>query len=202
MKAAAVIFALLMLAAAGGAGWWMWQTAQGGVRVTDDAPAAPASAALRSIAERSGSVFLPTPDTAFSAPRVRALTLPDIAGGTSVWGATGRDARGHLYVGVSAGDATESPHLLEYDPATDGWSDRGNAVDELRRLSLLRDGESQVKLHSKIVQAADGLLYFATFDEEGEDQQAMSACRAGADTCGAWIRRKGAGNTCSRRAKR
>ena len=180
MKAAAWIFAALMLVAAGGAAWWMWQTVAGSTSAAalGDTAALPA-AALRPIAERSGSVFLPTPDSAFGSPTVRALSLPDLPGGTSVWGAFGRDRRGHIYVGVSVGDAEESPHLLDYDPATDAWRDRGNAIDELRRLGLLRDGESQVKLHSRIVEAADGLLYFATFDEAGEDQQAMTLPRWG-----------------------
>ena len=37
----------------------------------------------------------------------------------------------------------------------------------------------QVKLHSRIVEAADGLLYFSTFDEAGEDQHSMSLPRWG-----------------------
>jgi len=180
MKAAAWIFAAFMLVAAGGAAWWMWLTVHGrssAVAAIGDAPLPPAAGGRS--AERSGSVFLPTPDTAFGAPTVRALTLPAVAGGNSVWGAFGRDHRGHIYVGVSVGDAGASPHLLDYDPRADVWRDRGNAIDELRRLKLLHDGESQVKLHSRIVEAADGLLYFSTFDEAGEDQHSMSLPRWG-----------------------
>src|SRR4029077_14421392 len=38
----------------------------------------------------------------------------------------------------------------------------------LSRAGLLRVGEHQAKIHSKIVQGPDGWLYFASMDEEGE----------------------------------
>jgi len=41
-------------------------------------------------------------------------------------------------------------------------------VGELKYAGLYRNGEGQIKIHTKIVQAEDGYLYFASFDEEGE----------------------------------
>jgi hypothetical protein len=46
--------------------------------------------------------------------------------------------------------------------------DRGDVLSELRRLDLLRPGEWQMKIHSKIFQGEDGHLYFASLDEAGE----------------------------------
>jgi hypothetical protein len=41
-------------------------------------------------------------------------------------------------------------------------------LEELERAGVARDGEGQMKIHSKIVQGADGHLYFASMDEQGE----------------------------------
>jgi hypothetical protein len=77
--------------------------------------------------------------------------------------------RGHIWFGVAAADTpVPSAHLLEYDPATATMTDRGNVVDQLQRLGLLRPDEHQAKIHSKMVQGPDGCLYFASMDEEGE----------------------------------
>lgn len=164
MKKLAFVLCFLVLA---GAGVASWLRAGAPATATAEPPALP-----RPLAERTGSVFLPVPDGAFAPPAVRELPLPPVAGGASIWGATGRDARGRIYVGVSVHSGDATPRLLEFDPRLQRWRDRGNPRDELARLGLLRSGESQVKLHSRIVQAADGLLYFASFDEAGENQQA------------------------------
>jgi hypothetical protein len=171
-----MLLTTVALLLAGAAAWWLLARAP---TLPPPNPAASPAAATRPIAERSGSVFLPPPASAFAAPAVRELQLPAVAGGASVWGATGRDHRGRIHVGVSVHDMSASPHLLELDPASGTWRDRGNPRDELRRLGLLRDGESQVKLHSRIVQAADGYLYFASFDEDGEDQRTHTQPRWG-----------------------
>jgi hypothetical protein len=63
-----------------------------------------------------------------------------------------------------------SGHLLEHDPLTGKTTDHGNVEGELQRLGLLRAGEHQAKIHSKIVQGPDGCLYFASMDEEGEKE--------------------------------
>jgi hypothetical protein len=108
----------------------------------------------------------PTPDRM---PTIRSIALPPFHAAAAVWGGTGRDHRGHVFFGVSAdGDARLSAHLVEYDPATGLATDRGGAVENLRRLGLGKPGENQNKIHTKIWQAADGWLHFASMDEGGE----------------------------------
>ncbi len=83
---------------------------------------------------------------------LRRLELPDFPGAYAVWGATGRDPNGHIWIGVSAsGVPIPSCHLLEYIPESDRVVDRGDAVTELERAGLLRPGEGQMKIHSKII---------------------------------------------------
>ncbi len=117
----------------------------------------------------TGSRFLPLPANPFQAPRVREVKLPDFDNATSIWGATGRDFDGRIWVGVSAASAGMSAHLLQFDPRGESWVDRGDVVQELKAAGLYRDGMGQIKIHSKIVPAEDGLLYFASTDEDGED---------------------------------
>lgn len=98
-------------------------------------------------------------------PRVTPLPLPAIPGAFAIWGSTGQDRRGHLWFGVTAGT---SAHLLELDPATGTFVDRGNVVDELQKTGVLRANEHQAKIHSRIVQGPNDYLYFASMDEDGE----------------------------------
>jgi hypothetical protein len=124
---------------------------------------------VMSYAELTGSIFLPSPRDPFRAPQVRELPLPAFDNATSVWGALGRDPQGHIWVGVSAANAGMSAHLFEYDPATDAWRDHGGVLAQLKAAGLLRENQGQIKIHSRIVTASDGWLYFASSDEEGED---------------------------------
>jgi hypothetical protein len=62
-----------------------------------------------------------------------------------------------------------SARLFHYDPATDTWHDHGSVDDRLKAAGLYREGERQIKIHSKIIPADDGWLYFASSDEAGED---------------------------------
>lgn len=125
-------------------------------------------ASVRGYEAQTGSIYLPLPKNPFQAPIVRELTTPSFANANSVWGATGRDDYGGIWVGVSASQKGMSAHLMHYDPVLDAWQDRGNVVDQLRAAGLHREGEGQVKIHSKIIPANDGWLYFASMDEEGE----------------------------------
>lgn len=102
------------------------------------------------------------------APATREITVPEFADANSIWGATGRDRYGRIWVGVSAKMPGASAHLMTFEPATQSWRDRGAVVDRLAQAGLLRPGEGQVKIHTKIVPAADGGLYFASMDEDGE----------------------------------
>jgi hypothetical protein len=103
------------------------------------------------------------------APTVTLVPFPYFAGAHAIWGATGQDARGHLWFGVETGGITPtSAHLLEFAPETGRFIDRGNVVAELTRLGLARPGENQAKIHSRIVQLGN-FLYFASMDEGGEN---------------------------------
>ena len=124
----------------------------------------------RSYEERTGSVFLLVPKSPLQAPSVRELRLPPFADATSVWGATGRDLRGRIWLGVSAQSSGMSAHLFQYDPEADAWHDRGAVVVQLQAAGLYRQGEGQIKIHSKIIVADDGWLYFASTDEDGEHE--------------------------------
>lgn len=127
--------------------------------------------------ERVGSRFGPVPADPLALPTFEAVPLPRVPGGMAIWGATGRDSRGHIWAGVSAVDTkqgdpvrTPSAHLLEYDPTSGEVADRGDALGQLRRLGLLtKDNERQEKIHSRIIQASDGRLYFASSSEDGAD---------------------------------
>lgn len=149
---------------------------------------------------RTGSRFLALPANPFQAPQVRELSIPQFANATSVWGATGRDSRGHIWVGVSASSSGMSAHLLRYDPEADAWRDSGAVVEKLKAAGRYRDGEGQIKIHSKIVPADDGWLYFASTDEEGESDVAMVPPRW-AGIFGGSIRAICNGSTCWRFAK-
>lgn len=101
---------------------------------------------------------------------MRILTPPDYPGAYAIWGATGYDARGHVWIGITSNDhKTGSAHLYEFDPAMDKFTDRGNVVEELTRLGLRRPGELQMKIHSKIVEGPGSYQYFSSMDESGEE---------------------------------
>ena len=101
-------------------------------------------------------------------PHVVEIPLPSSFPAEAIWGSTGRDASGHIWVGVSTRGYGPSAHLLEYAPDTGKIRDRGDVVSELKHAGIWREGEEQSKIHTKIFQAEDGYLYFASFDEEGE----------------------------------
>lgn len=121
-----------------------------------------------SLAERTGSVFLPAPMNVAAPPMVERITLPEAENPRPIWGATGRDIDGHIWIGVTFGPEREGAHLMRFDPRTRSWHNSGAVSEELRRMHLARDGEQQRKIHSRIVNADDGWLYFASTDEDGE----------------------------------
>jgi len=125
-------------------------------------------AAKLSYEELTGSRFLPALSDPLQPPQVRELSLPMFENATSIWGSSGRDLYGHIWIGVSAKAGGMSAHLLEYEPETNAWHERGSVTDKLKEVSLFSEGEGQNKIHSRIVPASDGWLYFASTDEEGE----------------------------------
>lgn len=123
----------------------------------------------RSAADRMATRFTPWPTDVSLPPRIVEIPLPDFPGANAVWGATGRDDRGHIWLGVSAAGVPQpSAHLLEYLPHLDEIADRGNVLKALRQVRPLKANESQMKIHSKVYPADDGYLYFASMDEAGE----------------------------------
>ena len=104
-----------------------------------------------------------------AAPILTPIALPAFPGAYAIWGSVSRLSSGHIWFGVSAsGVPTPSAHLFEYVPESGALTDHGDVVSQLKRLGLYHEGEGQAKIHSRIVQAADGYLYFASMDEDGE----------------------------------
>jgi len=133
----------------------------------------------QSYEELTGSKFLPPLGNPFQPPDTREAVMPSFTAAQSVWGATGRDVRGRIWVGVSAGGTETSAHLYRYAPDANAWKDCGAVVDQLRLAGLHRKGEGQNKIHSKIIPAGDGWLYFASTDEEGEKDDGSALPRWG-----------------------
>jgi len=101
-------------------------------------------------------------------PTVTPLPI-GTADGHAIWGSTGQDTQGHIWLGITTGGDVPSAHLIDFDPASDQQVDRGNVVEQLERAGVARKGEHQAKIHSKIVPGPDGFLYFSSMDEEGEN---------------------------------
>jgi hypothetical protein len=101
-----------------------------------------------------------------ASPRVESVSIPHADVGAVIWGATGRDKQGHIWFAVSPTDGDEkSAALFEYDPATKMVSERGDVLSEARKANVYKPGMQQPKIHTKIIQAADGHLYFVSSDE-------------------------------------
>ena len=105
-------------------------------------------------------------------PLVRYIELPEFPGMFAIWGATGRDRRGHIWFAV-CGHSLDNPtaHLYELVPSTGRIIDRGDVLSALKSCGVYRPGELQMKIHSRIYQADDGHIYFSSMDENGEQLQ-------------------------------
>ncbi|HEY1380443.1 MAG TPA: hypothetical protein VGF55_26820 [Gemmataceae bacterium] len=161
MGRAWTVVLLLAVAAAGGLTYYWWPA---GLQ-----PAASPTVPLP-FERLTNTVFTPEPADPLVPPEVRLVRMPEFPGNSVIWGATGRDDTGHVWLGVSTHDVpVPSAHLMEYDPTLDVVTDRGNVLDELGRLGLLRPGEVQPKIHTRIVQAGDGHLYFASMNETADE---------------------------------
>jgi hypothetical protein len=124
-----------------------------------------------------GSMRRPGPDRLgesrfLRAPKLESLEVPDYKGANSIWGATGRDSKGMIYFGVAAyGVDNPSAALWRLDPSSDTFETLGLVNEQLDRLKIRRRidwPETQMKIHSKIYQAADGRIYFSSQDEHDE----------------------------------
>ena len=102
-------------------------------------------------------------------PVLTQVELPAAVRGEAIWGATGRDAQGHIWFAVSAGDVDgASAEVWSLDPQGGAFTARGDVVSQLRRAGLDTPGVRQNKIHTKFVEGTDGWLYFASTDEQGE----------------------------------
>ena len=105
-------------------------------------------------------------------PNLRLLDTPEFVGANSIWGATGRDETGNMYFGVAAyGVDDPSARLWRYKPIEDRFDDMGAVNFKLREMGIARVDrfrETQMKIHSKIVEAGDGRIYFSSQDEHDE----------------------------------
>ena len=124
----------------------------------------------RSAELRLGTRFA-TPSSRFrQAPTLTSITLPTVRLANAIWGATGRDDHGNLYLGISSGGpGRKLGALCRIAPGAQTAVYLGDAVASLDAMTAEPDSQ-QAKIHGKPVQADDGLLYFASMDEEGEKE--------------------------------
>lgn len=128
----------------------------------------PAKSRPETVAELMNCRFTEPPNS-FDGPRAVEVAIPEFPGRNAVWGATGCDAAGRIWIGVSVdGPGSPSARLFCYDSQTGELADCGDVTSALLKHGLLRSGETQFKIHSKIILAGDGHLYFASMDEHGE----------------------------------
>ncbi|MBD1389733.1 hypothetical protein IC617_09850 [Neiella sp. HB171785] len=130
----------------------------------------------RSLEQNLGTVFHPV--AADSRPQVEQIDfsqldlLPEM---DAIWGATGRDDKGAIYFGVSShGGQRGTSQLVRYNPYSGELKSLGDTVSQLVSQGVAPDNVQQNKLHSKIVAADDGYLYFSSFDEGGESQSQLT----------------------------
>jgi hypothetical protein len=114
----------------------------------------------------TNSLFTPELKDPEAAPRIESVPVPPTDGGAAIWGATGRDDQGHVWFAASAfGAEVKTARLFEYDAIAGSVADRGDVLSEARKAGFYRPGMKQSKIHTKIIQAGDGNLYFASSDE-------------------------------------
>jgi hypothetical protein len=114
-----------------------------------------------------------------SSPSVKEIPIPPFEDATAIWGATGRDSKGRIWIGVSASSPGMAAHLMELDPGAGIVRDRGAVLDQLKIVGRYVAGQGQVKIHTKLVSGADGGVYFASTDEDGEAEDGSAPPRWG-----------------------
>ena len=122
----------------------------------------------------TGASLSSPPLSPLQSPYIEEIALDSTPEGVAIWGATGRDARGHIWLGVSTAGGRHSARLIEHNPELGDSIDRGGAIENLERLGLLRDDERQSKIHTKIIAASDDSMYFCSMDEQGEKEDGSS----------------------------
>jgi len=120
----------------------------------------------RTLENRLGTHFEEITPAHFKPPNVSRLDILGSLSGNVIWGATGRDDYGNIYLGASTYKGFHNnAYLYQYDPRTKTFTAQGNVLDQLKKAQLYKEGMSQTTLHSKIYMANDGYLYFASLDK-------------------------------------
>jgi hypothetical protein len=116
-----------------------------------------------------GRVFFTDRDRFQRAPKIKQLQLPVADGDEAIWGATGRDSKGNIYFGLASKASSEvSAGLVQFSPRTGDAKLLGRVDEWLNTNSSGGKAAIQDKIHSKLYEATDGNLYFASQDESGE----------------------------------
>jgi hypothetical protein len=114
------------------------------------------------------------------APKIRELRLPISDGDEAIWGAIGRDAKGRIYFGMASKASSElSAGLLQFSPRTGEAKLLGRVDEWLIGNASNRNTSLQDKIHSKLFEAIDGNLYFASQDETDEATDGSRNGKAG-----------------------
>lgn len=122
----------------------------------------------RTIEQQTGSHFSAAGPDPWASPAVELLHLDGVTGSGAIWGASGRDDSGNIWLGVSPRHGKGSARLYQLAPGASTAMDRGAVETQLRQQGIGPVQARQGKIHSRIVQADDGYLYFTSMDERGE----------------------------------
>jgi hypothetical protein len=107
-------------------------------------------------------------DRSFCGPiRAEAIQLPEFPEDQAIWGSIGKDDFGSIWVGISESTGQRpSARLTRLKPAVSQARVVASTADLLDKLH--EPFAQQAKIHSRIVPANDGYLYFSSMDEKGE----------------------------------
>jgi hypothetical protein len=123
------------------------------------------------LAIEAGTRFRTAPSIPNLSPALKAIAVPGSDGARAVRGSTGVDRAGHIWFGVSAVDSraglNRAARLFEFRPESRVILDHGDPISHLERAGLLRRGERQPLIASRIVPGPGGYLYFASGDDTG-----------------------------------
>ncbi len=123
----------------------------------------------RSYEEKIGSYFVVKPPGKLTAVRAHEIAFTS-AGGDSIWGALGVTGTGDVWFGIS-GSGTVGGQLMQIQNPSSTVMARGAVVQQTEAAVDAENLGGQQKIHSRIRQAVDGYLYFATTNETDEDWQ-------------------------------
>lgn len=112
--------------------------------------------------------YEPVTERHFKKPQVESILLPSIGRTDVSWGSVGNDSQGNIYVGLAESYGEPRSAYLTKINATGRATVLGDVISELKRNGIGSANQSQGKIHSQIVPANDGYVYFSSFDEAGE----------------------------------